>query len=246
MLFAVLFVAAILWLTTQTNASGFSDTLSTGGGGSSDVGGGAPSGNDVLGSSDLGQQGSFLDSALADFQGGMQGFASSAPGGSGAGGSDDATIDSLLQALPLSGGGYSLPVIGGKPSPYVGDDGLDIHTPVGSPVMSISDGTVVYSDPSGHTLEEGPGNTTGAVRIANTDGTQAVYFHLSSLAGLAPGQQVSAGQVVGASGIANGVPHVHVGLYQGPGGDGGNSMTNLVGGSNTPFAVKGLLYGTGQ
>jgi murein DD-endopeptidase MepM/ murein hydrolase activator NlpD len=122
--------------------------------------------------------------------------------------------------------GFVNPCPSGTLSPYNGDDGLDIHAPRGTPVMAAKDGVVVYNDPRGHTGDwEGPGNDTGAIRIRHADGTESWYAHLSDRDGnLKPGMTVKAGQVIGKSGVANNVPHLHMSIFYSSGGDAGGFM----------------------
>jgi len=82
--------------------------------------------------------------------------------------------------------------------------GVDFAAPVGTPVVAAADGTVVAA---------GPRNAYGrAVELRHPGGTETLYAHLSSFApGLAPGQQVRQGQLigrVGSSGLSSG-PHLH-------------------------------------
>ena len=87
--------------------------------------------------------------------------------------------------------------------------GVDFAAPVGTPVVAASDGTVA---------SVGPRNGYGRVVVlGHPGGTETLYAHLSSFApGLAPGQQVRQGQMigrVGASGLASG-PHLHYEITQ--------------------------------
>lgn len=132
--------------------------------------------------------------------------------------------------------GFVNPCPTGRISPYAGDDGCDIHAPVGTPVYAVKDGVVVYNDPSGHSAWEGPGNHTGAVRIRHADGTESWYAHLSGRnLNLRPGMQVRAGTLVGNVGIANNVPHLHISIFYSRGGDSGGFMD--------PFRLADALRG---
>lgn len=82
-------------------------------------------------------------------------------------------------------------------------EGVDIGAPVGTPIIAVQDGIVVYSD-NGIT---GYGNLLVTV---HGDGTAAFYAHCSALF-VFPGQRVTQGQIVGevgATGYARG-PHLH-------------------------------------
>jgi len=121
--------------------------------------------------------------------------------------------------------GFINPCPTGKISPYAGDDGLDIHCPQGTPVMAAKDGIIVYNDPSGHSCWEGPGNDTGVIRIKHNDGTETWYAHLSERdENLKPGTEILAGQIIGKSGTANNVPHLHMSIFYSSGGDEGGFM----------------------
>ena len=87
--------------------------------------------------------------------------------------------------------------------------GIDFAAPVGTPIVAASDGTV---------SSVGPRNGYGrVVTLSHPGGTETMYAHMSSFApGLAPGQQVRQGQMVGrvgASGLASG-PHLHYEITQ--------------------------------
>jgi murein DD-endopeptidase MepM/ murein hydrolase activator NlpD len=88
--------------------------------------------------------------------------------------------------------------------------GIDFAAPVGTPVVAAADGTV---------LTVGPRNAYGrTVELRHPGGTETLYAHLSSFApGLAPGQQVRQGQLIGRvgnTGLSSG-PHLHYEISQG-------------------------------
>src|SRR6185369_3070079 len=81
--------------------------------------------------------------------------------------------------------------------------GVDYGAPVGTPVMTTADGTVVEA-----TYNRGEGNF---VRIRHSSRIETSYLHLSRFAkGIRPGKKVVQGEVigyVGATGLATG-PHL--------------------------------------
>jgi len=82
--------------------------------------------------------------------------------------------------------------------------GVDFAAPTGTPVVAAADGTV---------SSVGPRSTYGrTVTLSHQGGTETLYAHLSSFApGLAPGQRVRQGQMigrVGSTGLSSG-PHLH-------------------------------------
>lgn len=81
--------------------------------------------------------------------------------------------------------------------------GVDYGAPIGTPVMSTADGTVIESGRKG-----GDGNY---VRIRHTAHVDTWYLHLSRFAkGIRPGRKVAQGEIigyVGATGLATG-PHL--------------------------------------
>ena len=127
---------------------------------------------------------------------------------------------------PLSGklrGGLHNPLPGGVFAGYQADTGLDIAG-VRLPVHAIASGTLDYSEP-GHTLWTGPRDSPNCVRVELDDPiawkgrqiTHVYYAHLSRLEtlqreGETPRRHVEAGELLGVSGVANGSPHLHVGL----------------------------------
>lgn len=124
---------------------------------------------------------------------------------------------------PLRNGRLMSPLPGGVLAGYAGDTGLDI---AGNRVAvhAIAAGTLDYSE-RGHTRWVGGSDTPNSVRLAldvpvafgKRRVTHVYYTHLSSLAfSKAEGDplriHVEAGEMLGVSGIGNGMPHLHVGL----------------------------------
>lgn len=122
----------------------------------------------------------------------------------------------------IAGPGYPLaahgPIIG---RPYEGthldfhnwesDNAIDIAVPIGTHVLAIEDGTI------GSQIGPLPGSLPQLVgqRLHLAHGTQEWYYaHLSRII-VRAGQQVRAGQVLGYSGAANGVSHLHLGQHHG-------------------------------
>jgi murein DD-endopeptidase MepM/ murein hydrolase activator NlpD len=115
------------------------------------------------------------------------------------------------------------PMPGGQMAGYYGDTGLDIAGRY-QPVYAIAAGTLDYAE-RGHTVWRGPRDTDYCVRIELDEPipyrgrriTHLYYAHLSAVAfaqaeGATPRRHVEAGERLGVSGIANGVPHLHLGL----------------------------------
>lgn len=119
--------------------------------------------------------------------------------------------------------GLANPLPGGVLSGYAGDTGLDIAS-APHEVYAIAAGTLDYSE-EGHTLWLGPKDTHFSVRIAldapipwnGHQITHAYYTHLSAVEvvqheGDALRHHVEAGDAIATSGVANGLPHLHLGL----------------------------------
>ncbi|MCC6553291.1 MAG: hypothetical protein IT372_09770 [Polyangiaceae bacterium] len=119
--------------------------------------------------------------------------------------------------------GLHNPMPGGIMAGYMGDTGLDI---AGNrlPVYAIAAGTLDYSE-AGHTLWTGKRDTPYCIRIELDEPipwegrqiTHVYYAHLSELAyqqaeGAAERIRIEAGERLGISGVANGSPHLHLGL----------------------------------
>lgn len=135
-----------------------------------------------------------------------------------------------VTTLPNTGGG-----VAGQPVPFKGqllgmpgsgthswtegpnnwesDNAIDVPLPYGTPIRAVADGVIGS--------EFGPLNSSNP-RMAglrlhlNTKGNEYYYAHLSRFApGLKPGSRVKAGQIIGWSGAANGVNHLHFGQERG-------------------------------
>lgn len=83
------------------------------------------------------------------------------------------------------------------------DRAVDISIPVGVPVLAVESGTIIKTG----------GQAGSAGRFAGYNLTlkgrdEYFYAHLSKLS-VRAGQQVKRGDVIGLSGSANGVPHLH-------------------------------------
>jgi murein DD-endopeptidase MepM/ murein hydrolase activator NlpD len=139
-----------------------------------------------------------------------------------------ATSNPLAQQMPIPAttlSGYPLATRGKVIGvPYKGthtlygnwesDNAVDIATPAGTPVVALADGTIGP--------QFGPLQTGGDPRLEGlrlhlvTPGDEFYYAHLSRFApGVKPGVRVKAGQVIGYSGAANGVQHLHLGERSG-------------------------------
>lgn len=81
--------------------------------------------------------------------------------------------------------------------------GVDLGAPEGTPIPAAKDGVVIAAGPRG--------DYGNAVEVAHADGTSTLYAHAREV-NVAPGDQVSAGQIiasVGQTGRSTG-PHLHL------------------------------------
>ena len=87
------------------------------------------------------------------------------------------------------------------------ENAVDIGVPVGTPVMAVCAGVIDARFGNG-----GSGRFAGLrLTIDCSDGQRFYYAHLSAYAaGIGPGSRVATGQVLGASGSANGTAHLHI------------------------------------
>ncbi len=128
-----------------------------------------------------------------------------------------------IRSGALRNGDLRSPMPGGFVGGWSGDTGLDI---MGSPrpVFALAAGTLDYSE-QGHTRWVRGRDTPNSVRFALDTPiafqkhtiTHVYYTHLSKLAsvqheGDSPRKHVEAGELLGMSGVGNGVMHLHVGL----------------------------------
>lgn len=96
---------------------------------------------------------------------------------------------------PVIEGYYLRPLIGGRKSQGIhGYNGVDISTPIGTPVMASCPGNVMVSRDTGWN-----GGYGDYVVIQCSNGTQTVYGHLSAT-NVSAGSSVVRGQVIGLSG----------------------------------------------
>lgn len=124
------------------------------------------------------------------------------------------TRTSAPAAPQSSGSGWVRPLAGGSYTSGYGyrwgrmHSGVDFATPIGTPLRAMNSGTVTEVGTYG-----GQGNRV-VVRFDN--GTEAHYAHMSSFA-VSPGQRVSAGQTIGASGNSGNStgPHLHLEIHVG-------------------------------
>jgi len=92
------------------------------------------------------------------------------------------------------------------------DNAVDIGAKIGTPILATQDGTIgkVYKNQSGESALKGI-----QVHLSTGD-NEWFYTHLSKMAaGMVPGTRVKKGQVIGYSGDANGVGHLHIGVKNG-------------------------------
>lgn len=147
---------------------------------------------------------------------------------------DDYSTDSPIQTVITIDGDTKyynglIRCINGTDAGYVGDEGLDVGAPIGTPVYAPCDGTIRYSE-FGHTpwgqTKWGPNRDDTCYSIG-IDMSKSVSYagktisyifltHLSKLIYNVPsgsgGRAVKAGELIAYSGTANGSPHLHIGL----------------------------------
>lgn len=89
------------------------------------------------------------------------------------------------------------------------DDAVDISVPVGTAMVAVEDGVVTKV-----TRHPQNGGRFAGDQIT-IKGASNSYFYAHGTAAVSVGQQVKAGQMIGRSGSANGVPHLHFGVQTG-------------------------------
>lgn len=90
------------------------------------------------------------------------------------------------------------------------DNAVDIRVPKGTAVFAVADGTI--GPQFGAITGSGDTGRFAGLRLhLVTSGNEWYYAHLSSFQpSVRPGVTVTRGQQIGRSGIANGVPHLHI------------------------------------
>jgi murein DD-endopeptidase MepM/ murein hydrolase activator NlpD len=143
--------------------------------------------------------------------------------GAGAGCSPD------TQLAALEGGSLLWPttrrgqVIG---RPYTGthtlgnwqsDNAIDIAVAARTPIVAVASGRICSGCGFGGPAGTGSGRFDGArLTLDTASGNQVFYAHLKRVArGVRPGARVERGQVIAWSWMANGVPHLHIGVRDG-------------------------------
>jgi murein DD-endopeptidase MepM/ murein hydrolase activator NlpD len=116
------------------------------------------------------------------------------------------------------------------PANWQSDNAVDIAVPSGTPVYATHDGTI---GPNIGFFRSSSPYLQGQRLTVLWGGNAAYYAHLSRIV-VHPGQQVKAGQLLGYSGVANGVAHLHYAVEAG-------SPLDWV--RNLPSKVSNLVAG---
>lgn len=96
------------------------------------------------------------------------------------------------------------------PNNWESDQAWDISVAKGSKVIAVADGKI---GPAFGPLDSHNPALAGIRLHLVTADNEFYYAHLSATTpGLGPGDDVKQGEILGLSGIANGVPHLHIGL----------------------------------
>lgn len=102
---------------------------------------------------------------------------------------------------------------GSKRGPYHGSphNGIDFASGIGTPIHAIGDGEIIANGVN----NPGWGNWV-AIKHPNQNNIVSLYAHMSSLAFLQVGTQVSAGEILGFEGKTGNVtgPHLHLSMYK--------------------------------
>jgi LysM repeat protein len=98
-------------------------------------------------------------------------------------------------SYPTYAGYYMRPIVGGRKTQGIhGNNGVDLATSKGTPILASADGRVIVSRTSGYN-----GGYGIYVVISHSNGTQTLYAHMS-VNNVSSGQNVTQGQVIGAVG----------------------------------------------
>lgn len=90
------------------------------------------------------------------------------------------------------------------------DNAVDIGVPAGTPMVALQDGVVVKVRQH---PQDGGRFAGDQITVRGANGNE--YFYAHGVAGVKPGQRIRKGQVLGRTGSANGVPHLHFGQMRG-------------------------------
>ena len=113
---------------------------------------------------------------------------------------------SQTSTYPTFIGYYLRPIVGGRKTQGIhGHNGVDLASPVGTPIFASADGKVIVSRSGGYN-----GGYGTYVVVSHPNGTQTLYAHMSSNY-VSVGQQVVQGQTIGTIGMTGKTtgPHVH-------------------------------------
>lgn len=118
-----------------------------------------------------------------------------------------------MATKPLEGGtligtpGYGTHSFSAPPTNWESDEAIDVGTTYGSPVYAVKSGTIGQSFGS---LDSQDPRMAGLRLHLETGGDEFYYAHLSKFApNIHPGTHVTEGELLGWSGQANGVDHLH-------------------------------------
>lgn len=141
--------------------------------------------------------------------------AGSAPVGMQYGGAQDGRVFNI-GGYPVSVRGNIIGTPGGGTHTlgnWESDNAIDISTKDGTPILATQDGTISKTFAS----SMDPSSQKAGIQVHfNTGDNEWFYTHLSRLAGgIKAGTKVKKGQVIGYSGSANGVGHLHLGVKNG-------------------------------
>lgn len=91
------------------------------------------------------------------------------------------------------------------------DNAVDIAVPEGTPLRALQDGVVIKVK---HHPQDGGRFAGDQITVKGANGNEYFYAH-GSKTDVKPGQRIKRGQVIGRSGSANGVAHLHFGQMKG-------------------------------